>query len=431
MLGMTGAASAQDPAPAPPDRAAYDAAFKAMIADPGNLQKSFTFAEHAIRVGDLEGAVAALERMLIIAPNLPRVRLELGVLYYRLGSYETSRRYISEVLSSPDVPPEIKQRAEVFQAQIDRQISPHTLTGTVMYGFRYQSNANAAPGGTIQAGGVPTQLDQRFTSKSDGNVFVLGSFQHLWDLGMQGGEVLDTQLSLYGAKQFKATEVDLVYGTNSTGPRLSLMPETVPDFTVRPYVAFEYVFIGNATDYVAPGAGVWFEKKFADGLVGFGPAVNYRNYHNTNDNPTNDFRSGWDLSGNVYGEWRPAPWLQLSATAGIGRFWAKQNWESYHEWLVGATAQFTLDRPTWAPGEAFMMIFSIARVWDNYRSPDPAVDPAVTRRDREWRVTLTMQVPIQEKLALILQGARNSRSSTLPNYEYTDYIAMAGLSWRF
>lgn len=29
--------------------------------------------------------------MLIFAPNTPRLQLELGILYYRLGSYEIAR----------------------------------------------------------------------------------------------------------------------------------------------------------------------------------------------------------------------------------------------------------------------------------------------------------------------------------------------------
>ena len=50
----------------------YDAAFLEMYEDVGNLDKTFRFAELAIAVGDLEGAVAALERMLIIEPDCPR-----------------------------------------------------------------------------------------------------------------------------------------------------------------------------------------------------------------------------------------------------------------------------------------------------------------------------------------------------------------------
>ena len=54
----------------------------AMMADPGNLDKTFAFAGLAVDVGDIDGAISALERMLLIDPNLPRVKLELGVLYF-------------------------------------------------------------------------------------------------------------------------------------------------------------------------------------------------------------------------------------------------------------------------------------------------------------------------------------------------------------
>jgi Flp pilus assembly protein TadD len=41
-------------------------------------------------VGDIEGAISALERLLLIDANQPEVKLELGVLYYRLGSKEAA-----------------------------------------------------------------------------------------------------------------------------------------------------------------------------------------------------------------------------------------------------------------------------------------------------------------------------------------------------
>ncbi len=77
------------------DRAAleaqYEKAFDEVFRDPGNLDKSFRFAELAIKIGNYEAAISALERMLLVNPNLPRVRLELWVLYFRLGSYPISQ----------------------------------------------------------------------------------------------------------------------------------------------------------------------------------------------------------------------------------------------------------------------------------------------------------------------------------------------------
>ena len=87
--------------------AAYDKAFQELFRDPGNLDKSFRFAELAVRKGNFEAAISALERMLLINPDLPRVRLELGVLYFRIGSFAIARSYLTRVLDSPDAPQEV------------------------------------------------------------------------------------------------------------------------------------------------------------------------------------------------------------------------------------------------------------------------------------------------------------------------------------
>ena len=61
-------------------------------------------------VGDLEGAVAALERMLIIEPDLPQVRMQLGTLYFQLGSLRHGLAYLNAVVAHEEVPEDVKQR---------------------------------------------------------------------------------------------------------------------------------------------------------------------------------------------------------------------------------------------------------------------------------------------------------------------------------
>ena len=50
---------------------AYDKAFQELFEDPSDLDKSFRFAELAVRRGNFEGAISALERMLLLNPDLP------------------------------------------------------------------------------------------------------------------------------------------------------------------------------------------------------------------------------------------------------------------------------------------------------------------------------------------------------------------------
>ena len=59
-----------------------EAMLQRMIANPSDLDLAFEYSQASCDAGDYEGAISALERMLIYAPNTPRIQFELGVLYY-------------------------------------------------------------------------------------------------------------------------------------------------------------------------------------------------------------------------------------------------------------------------------------------------------------------------------------------------------------
>ena len=86
-------------------------------ADPPTLAK---FAELAIEVGDIEGAISALERLLLIDGDQADVKLELGVLYYRLGSVDAARMYLESAKTSKKASAEVKERADTFLKAIPR-----------------------------------------------------------------------------------------------------------------------------------------------------------------------------------------------------------------------------------------------------------------------------------------------------------------------
>jgi len=105
----------QKPTEATPEqRAAYDKAFQATLEKPSDPETLARFADLAVKVGDIEGAISALERLLLIDANQPEVKLELGVLYYRLGSKEAALTYLEGARSSPEASAQVKDRAEEF-----------------------------------------------------------------------------------------------------------------------------------------------------------------------------------------------------------------------------------------------------------------------------------------------------------------------------
>jgi tetratricopeptide (TPR) repeat protein len=82
-----------------------------MPSDPDVL---LNFAVLAIKLGDIEGAISALERLLLIENDLPEVRLELGVLYYRIGSHAMAVIHFEAAVASPAATAHIRQRAAAF-----------------------------------------------------------------------------------------------------------------------------------------------------------------------------------------------------------------------------------------------------------------------------------------------------------------------------
>ena len=95
----------------------YDAAFQKMLDDPANMDALLEYSKIATRTGDYEGAISALERTLLINPDLPQVQIELAVLYYRIKSYAVADAYLQRALQSPALTPELRRAAEQMLAK--------------------------------------------------------------------------------------------------------------------------------------------------------------------------------------------------------------------------------------------------------------------------------------------------------------------------
>src|SRR5687768_17987958 len=95
--------------PAAIDDPELDRLFERMLREPANLDIMFQYAQRAVENGNYDAAIGTLSRMLLFNPNLPRVRLELGALYFQLGSYEAARTYLTQALAAPDMPQDVRE----------------------------------------------------------------------------------------------------------------------------------------------------------------------------------------------------------------------------------------------------------------------------------------------------------------------------------
>ena len=170
-------AQSTSPAPAAPasaedKRIAADLLFKRLLVKPDDLDAGFRYAELETDLGDYEAAIGALERMLYYNPNLPRVKLQLGVLYFHLHSYEMARSYFNAVLASKDLPDDVRTEVQLYIAAVDRAVAINQLSVYAQAGLEYQTNANAGPNSpNVLALGQNALLSPQFQKTPDWNAY--------------------------------------------------------------------------------------------------------------------------------------------------------------------------------------------------------------------------------------------------------------------
>lgn len=99
-------------------QADYDAAFQETLKKPADPATLVRYAELAVKIGNLEGAISALERLLLIDGDNPELMLEVGVLYFRLGAFEPAKEHLEAARTSKRAEPQTKQRAAEYLREI-------------------------------------------------------------------------------------------------------------------------------------------------------------------------------------------------------------------------------------------------------------------------------------------------------------------------
>ncbi len=413
-------------------RAEYDRAFQQMYRAPDNLDAAFHFAEVAAAAGDLEGAISALERMLIYNPDLPRVKVELGALYLKLGSYDAARTYLGDVLQG-DLPPPVRAKVEAMLAEIDARQSPHRISGTVQVGLRYQSNVTASPNaGSVRAFGLDSALDRQFAKQSDGNAYLTGTLRHVYDPGFATGEVWETNLVYYASHQFTVTSFDLMLGELDTGPRFTVLGSGADAVSVRPYLLAGLVGLGHSVYYRSAGGGVSVTVPLGtDWGLDLSGEGRDRDFHATALAPTADGKTGALWTGRARLRYALDVDQQLGIGTVVSRNGTRDPSQSDREWTLLAEYQWSFAAPFAVTDLPWSFAGSLQRTWSHYDAADPTVDSTIIREDRQWLLSATVTASLTPSWTAVLQVQRDWTGSNLPNYRYTNTTALVGAGYSF
>lgn len=408
-------------------------AFAQVLREPGNLDASFRYAEISSAVGDYEAAIGALERMLFFNPNLPRVKAELGVLYFRLGSQEMARAYFSDVLASRDTPPEVRAKVEAFLAESDKRVAPNQFQVFLQTGLRYQTNANAGPGSPlVRAFGFDATLSRDFVKRPDWNWFMQGALRHVYDFGNQRGDVWETSLVGYRSVQFDVTRLNLGYVELQSGPRLALAPDLLPGWTIRPYGIGSYITLGEEPYLANGGGGV---------AVGWSSPLGWtaelaverarRVFRNSDDYPIAKQQTGELSAISLQGGGPIAYGVRWLARVSFARNDAKVDSYSYRQSTFDVAFPYEMAVPLWGTPRRLTIAPTAGYTRASFDDPNPFVDPFIARKDREWRVGAAFDAQLTDILGFGMRLQYAVNDSNLPNYRTRNFSVFGGPTARF
>ena len=411
-----------------------EALLQQMLARPNDLDLAFEYAKLSADAGDYEGAISTMERMLIYAPNTPRIQFELGVLYYRLGAYDVSRSYFEQVLANPSVPPDVANQVRLYIQQLSLAADPPPFSASIFSAIRYETNANFGPGtNSVTLNGIDFTLDDQSVGRPGWSALNIGTLHYSYDLKKQGDQI-DFDFLAYSTAYFEdeLQDIDLDFFEFTLGPSWNLKRWGWGQTRLYTYAIADLAYLGYETYFTAPGAGVRLlsfsaERSVLDARV----ETRYREFNDTSDLPTNSLRDGLQTRFGATYSYYTSPGFVITTQGYVQREDADA--EFYANWEIALSGGFawTFDNPlcqckfpwTWQLGGGVIL--------RDYDAPDPTINLFEKEEDETWWARTAVVVPFAETWALVPQVEYRNQDSNYDIRQFDDLITMIGVQKRF
>jgi tetratricopeptide (TPR) repeat protein len=416
------------------DRASIEAKrqqlFQQMLGDPSNLDLAFQYAALSEQVGDLEAAISTLERMLVFAPGLPRLQFELGVLYYRLGSWSTAKSYFTTVVQQPIVPDDIRNQIGAYMAQIETREQGSQSFGEVGVGLRYQTNANAGPDSPfVDIGGIEFELDAGALGAPDTNGYVTARFHNSIDLASQGDR-FDIDVSAYGALYKNETQLNTGVIDLRFGPNYNLAAIGIDNARLALHGEVSAAILSGDPYIASAGVGADFISTLdARTRLTLSADARHEEYFDSDLRPNSSDRSGQRYTGGARIDYLLTPDVAVFTLLESTRTIASVDYLS--SWKVGASGGviFSMKAPTGGK-DPWALTASAGIDREVADANDPVISTDVEVKDTGY-ISAGLIVPVGESFTL---NSNVTYSISQSNYDLSNFDNTAvsvGLSKRF
>lgn len=406
---------------------------KEMLARPNDLDLAFEYAKLSSEAGDYEGAISTLERMLIYAPNTPRLQLELGVLYYKIGANEVARNYFQQALANPKVPPEVAQQIKLYLQQLSLTVDPPPFSATIFSAIRWESNANSGPGTqSVTLNGIDFTIDQQTVGHEGWSALNIGTLHYQWNL--QQGDRIEFDALAYSTAYFENSlqDIDLDFFEFTAGPSFNMKRFQIENTRAYIYAIGDLAWLGLDPYFQAPGVGARLLSFAASqSVLDARVETRWREFENSSDLPQNDLRTGNQTRGGVTYSYYLSPGFVITAQGYVQRENANATFYSDWELAAGGGFAWTFNNPLWKALYPWTFQWGAGAIMRNYDEPDPTINANAAEADHVFWTRGALVLPIAETWALVPQVEYRDQKSNYDLYSFTDLTALVGVQKRF
>lgn len=414
-------------------QSASEAAFQEVLKDPGNLDKNATYAKSLIDEGDIEGAIAVLERLVLLFPDRAELHVTLGQLYQRIGSDAAAAQAYESALQAPTTSPEVKAQAEALRDQSLSKASASHFSGSLFAGMQYQTNANAGPDSDrIWSFNDLVDRSNKDRPKNDISGVLGFNLNHTYDFGTQNRMALESRLTGFGQLYDVNAKLDTARAAGQVGLGVNPFPGDGGFFRIQPRGNFEVVSTNGEWLEGGGGPGLGADLTFSDTLsLGLDYDAIYRDFDHVEPLGNTEDYTGWEQQFTATITWLARPGTTVIGSVG-GRFAdTQQSFLDYKGLQASVGVYQTYGSPLGFLPQDWLAGLSAGYEARWYDRPDDTVRDDVKRQDDIFQFDAVNTIPLSEDWSLVQQVQYLLDDSNLRNYSYDNVTVAMSARWRF
>ena len=409
------------------DNAILDSEDSTPVPDMLDAESAFQVAKAAAAAGELQTAIVALERVLLINPDLANIKFELGLLYRRVGAPTRARFYLEEAMRDPAMPKTVRERAESELASLSTDAPAARGDVYGLLGLRVQNDSNARFVGDRQqmvVNGEVQVVPDDSLGGSDSSALVNFTGGYRYRFGDNGDFIWNNQIGL-GVLRFSEfesedanlgsfrTELTFPGHTSNSGRLLTYTPFV----SVSIYDEFNDIEDDGLDEDTTYSAGLIFRSESAANAVEV--TINFSNEDEEN---SAGIRTSYFL--------RSSSSLVHTFRLGVSGL---DDTEFDPDSYISATLGYSLAKQLGTSALSLPVTFRSgfqASVFDYYKE-DNQFAIGTERRDEQYFVSTSLDVPLTANLTAVVGAQYLNSQSNIVNFEFDNVKGFLGLNLRF